>query len=284
MRNADRKTEVFEFSSGLKVEMAQVMFSDENILAKARKSRRSQMDKILAEVMDRCTVQVADPGPYRSFLEEGKKVDWDKINSGDRIEAMLKLRMLSYKDGQFVTVPDLKCTCRNIFSWRVDILEDLRWLPLPKASIENMKQGKPFEVKIGSYIVFYILPTAETEQRYKKMSKQYPDRDMACGLRSRIVDVKGPDGQNIERREIMDWLDGNDGRSKKYPGLTSEDGEELRDAMDRVDGGVDLEVTAYCDEADCGAPLRFDLPFDSIFLPGEGIQKRRMKRRLGAES
>ena len=112
------------------------------------------------------------------------------------------------------------------------------------------------------------------------MCKQFPDRDMACGLRSRITDVVGPDGKKIERREIMDWLDGDDGRSKKFPGLTSDDGEELRDAMDKVDGGVDLEVTAYCDEPDCrNPPVRFDLPFDRIFLPGEGIQKRRMKRR-----
>ena len=278
MRDSNRKTDVFQFSSECQVEMGQVMFSDENVLAKARRTRRSQMDKILVDVMNRCTVKVIDPGPY-GFLEEGKKVDWNKINTGDRIEAMLKLRMLSYKEGKHITVPDLRCTCRNIFSWKVDIIEDLRWMPLPKSSIERMKKGLPFDAKIAGHTVYFVLATGETEQRYKKMSKQQPDRDMACGMRSRIVDVADEKGAKIERREIMDWLDGNDGRSKKYPGLTSDDGEELRDAMDKVDGGVDLEVTAYCDEADCGAPTRFDLPFDSIFLPGTGIQERRMKRR-----
>ena len=205
MRNQNRKTDIFKFSSELQVEMAQVMFSDENVLAKARRSRRSQMDKILLDVMNRCTVQVADSGPY-SFLEQGKPVDWNKVNTGDRIEAMLKLRMLSYKGGQFLTVPDLQCGCRNVFSWKVDILGDLLWMPLPKESIKRMKEGKPFDTKIADFTVFFVLASGETEQRYRKMCKQFPDRDMACGLRSRITDVVGPDGKKIERRENMDWL------------------------------------------------------------------------------
>lgn len=280
MRDENRKTGIIKLTSTAEIEMAAVLFSHENMFAKARRLKRSQMEKILYKVLDQCTVGVANPGPY-SFLEEGGKVDWRAILTGDRIDAMLQLRKLSYKDGKSILVPDLICTtCREQFSWKVDIDEDLLWQPLPDESIEQIKSGEPFEMELNGYKIFFTLQTGETQDRFKKIAKQNKgERDMAAGIRSRIVDVVSPDGEKLERLDILDWLDGNDGRSKKFHGLSSDDAEHIRDEMDRVDGGVDLEVTAQCTEPDCGAPLVFDLPFDAIFMPGTGIKERRISRR-----
>jgi hypothetical protein len=280
MRDENRKTEIIKLTSTAEIEMAAVQFAHESMLAKARRLKRSQMEKVLNKVLDQCTVGVVNPGPY-SFLEEGGKVEWQAILTGDRIDAMLQLRKLSYKEGNTVLVPDLRClSCREQFSWKVNIDEDLFWQPLPEGSIEQLKSGEPFQMELNGYTIFFVLQTGLTQERFRKLAKQHKgERDMTAGLRSRIVDVKNPDGEMIERLDILDWLDGNQGRSKKFPGLSSDDAEQIRDEMDRVDGGVDLEVTAQCIEPDCGAPMVFDLPFDTIFMPGTGIKERRIHRR-----
>jgi len=102
---------------------------------------------------------------------------------------------------------------------------------------------------------------------------------MTCLLRSRIVKVEG-----VENRDLMDWLDGNWGaekRNTKYQGHSSEECEELRDKLDEANGGIDTEFTADCPRSFCGARFRARVPFNqaSFFLPGKGIQRRRLERR-----
>jgi len=273
------REEIINLPSKAKVVMRQLLFKEENILAKAAKTRRSEMNNILISILKNCTVRIEDPGPY-DFLKGTQIMDWDKVISGDRVGAMIGLRKISYKEGNKVLISDVRCqSCRNDFSWEVNLDEDLKYQELPEDSFKRLEAGKPFTVKIDGHEIKFILPTGETEAKYQKLRKQNKGRDMASGLRSRIIGVTKPDGEEIHPRDIIDWLDG-EGKGK-YPGLTSDDAEDIRDKMDLVDGGIDLEVTADCD--DCGSMVRFDLPFDSIFLPGRGIQERKMKRR-GVES
>ena len=90
------RQEVFKLTSGMKVELRQLKFNEENILAKARKSRRSDMNKVLSQILSNCTVGVVDKGPYHF---DGA-VPWDKVLSGDKIDAMLCLRKISYSEGE----------------------------------------------------------------------------------------------------------------------------------------------------------------------------------------
>jgi hypothetical protein len=265
------RQETFKLTSGLQVELRQLKLAEENILANARKSKRSQMNKVLSQVLSKCTVSTVDSGPY-NFTGD---VPWDKVLSGDKVDAMLSLRKISYKDGDKLFVPDVFCpSCRSRFAWEVDLEEDLSYQKLPEESFEKLKNGTPFEVDISGHKVLFELTSGEQEARYEKLKKQNPNREMSAGLRSRIIDVVPPSGDKLARKDIMNWLDGNSG---DFDGLTSDDGEELRDAMDSVDAGVDLEVEALC--SDCGGPVTFDLPFSYVFLPGKGIKKRKVQRR-----
>lgn len=272
-----------KLSSGAEVEIRKLNLADESILSQCRTANRDKSEKLIRQVMDRVTQRVIDPGPY-PFLSHGKSVPWKKVIGGDLIDAMLQLRMYSYKEGDKITVPNIKCgSCRSAFSWEVNVDKDLIWQPLSEESQYKLKNDELWTTEIQGYTVYFTLATGDTEGLYRKLTKQNRGRDTACGFRSRIRKVEGPDGE-IDANEILDWLDGNDGRSTKYPGLLSEDAEELREAMDLADGGVDLEVEATCPEPDCGESVWFDLPFDTLFLPGTGIRKRKMARRRGRGS
>lgn len=276
-----RKTAEVKLPSGLVLEMAQLRFAEESLMAKARNASKTQMEKVLQQVMGRCTVAVVDPGPYSDF-KEGDKPDWNKMLQGDYIDAMLQLRKISYKEGASILIPSIKCpSCREMFSWEINSDEDLRRQSLPAESAERFKTGKPFSFEVDGCRVEFRLSTGETMKLYTRGAKQFRGREAACAIRSQITDVYDQSGKKIERREIMDWIDGDDGHSKKFPGLMSDDAEVIRDQFDRVDTGVDLEIEATCPQFECGATVWVDLPFDTIFLPGKGIQKRKMERRRG---
>ena len=103
---------------------------------------------------------------------------------------------------------------------------------------------------------------------------------MAANLRARLVDVEG-----VDRREWMDWLDGNNGTSSKFAGLSSEESEALRDAYDAADGGIDTDVEITCQRPACKRRFTIALPFDQGFLlPNKGIRARKRARRLGQDS
>ena len=263
--------EVVTLPSSAQIRFRRVMLNDENVLASALKDKRSDIDDVLTKIVTSCAEEVIDPGPY-PFLEIGSKPDWANMAKGDRFAAMLDLRCLSYKEGNILEAdlhcPDIACKCS--FSWDVDLKKDLIRQDLPEESIEKIKAGEPFEVVIDGRKVLYTIALGKTEKLAEKYTEQYRGRDMAAGLRSRIISVEG-----VESRDIMDWLDGQ-GKSD-YPGLTSDDAEELRDAFDRVDCGIDTTTEAECPK--CREWFDFTLPSTGMFLPGKGISKRKKEAR-----
>ena len=268
------KTDIFLLSSGVEIEFRQIMLREESFLAKHSRSRKMKRDKLLSEVMNMCCNGVVNPGPY-PFLKEGDKPQWEEMLRGDRFIAMLKLRMLSYRDGHEYDV-DLRCPmCNEKFTDIINLRDDLHIQNLPAESVAKIKSGEPFETTIAGKKVYFHLPLGKTEKLADKILRQNPGRDMAAAIRARIVDVEG-----VERRDILDWLDGQGGGGK-FEGLTSDDAEDLRNAFDSVDGGVDTEIEAECPATDCGHIWDYDLPFDKIFMPSREIRERRRKLRRG---
>lgn len=267
-----RSNPVVTLPSGAVAEFRPLTIADENFMADAKRSRKGRaLDMALEQILDRCTVRVVSPGPYR-FLSENGRPDWHRMLTGDRVEAMFALRKISYAEGYLYVVENVTCACGHAWDHEFDIDEDLLHQPLAEESQRKYAAGEPFAVEVGGCDVSFVLQSGETEDLYDKMRRNKPARKMAAGLRSRIVDVSG-----IERRDIMDWLDGDNGVSKRFPGLSSNDAEELRAAFDAVDCGVDTEVEAQCPE--CSRLVRFALPFDSIFVPGRKIRARKRARR-----
>ncbi len=265
------RQEVFELPSKAKIEFRQIKLAEENLLAAAMKERRVTIDSVISDILSACAVGVVDAGPY-DFLSVGGKPKWDSMARADRFQAMVDLRCISYKEGH-VFEADLRCpamTCGHRFGWEIDLKTDLLRVPMPEESVAAVREGRPFEVTIDNRVVKFTMALGKTEQTYNALLEQHEDRDMACALRSRIVEV-----EDLRPHEIMDWLDG--GRGDKFEGLTSEDAEEMREAFDVVEGGIDTALEAKCPR--CKEYFDFDLPFSGMLLPGSGIAKRRRQAR-----
>jgi hypothetical protein len=254
------RTESVNLPSGAIVELRALSLADENHLNEANKRRKKDSNP-LVEILGRCTLRVIDPGPY-PFMRAGEPAQWGKMLRGDFWWALLELRALSYRDGDTFDMV-LRCadrTCKNRWEERFSLRKDLPMIALSRAAAEHLREKQPHETTIDGRKVSFHLPIGDTEDEIERMRDKFPGRGMACTLRAYIEDVEG-----LERREIMDWLDGEGARSK-WPGLSSDDGEQLRAAFFAEDCGVDTTIHTECPR--CGTETSADLPFDRLLLPG----------------
>lgn len=266
------RQKTFTLPSGVKIEMRNAGIAEENLMAGLAKGSGS-IERGLMDVLDRCTLGVADVGPY-DFLTVGGKANWRQMIRGDMFTALVQLRTITYRDGHMLEF-EQRCPavgCRHRFAAEVNLLDDLIWQDMPQDSIDKLKRGELFEAEIDGRLVKYTLAFGRTEENYMLLAEQNPGRDMACGLRSRIAEVDG-----LEPHQILDWLDGNNGKSDKFPGLGSQEAEDLRDAFDVVEGGIDTSVEVYCPR--CSEVFDVNVPFSAFFLPGKGINTRRREAR-----
>lgn len=269
------RSEVFTLPSGLRVEMRGITLAEENILASGgRGDDAEKLDRVFAA----CWRSTEDPGPYRTSATEAPP--WGDLLQCDRFVLMLALRRLSYRDGHLFEVEVYHDECDSRFQWEVDLAKDLPVRMLDADAIGRVRNGIPFETTVAGKVVKYRLPTSRDLKLTERLQDEFPDRMMAATLRARIVEVEG-----IETRDIMDWLDGSNGASEKYRGLDADDAEDLRDAYDRVDGGIDTEVEVQCRKASCRKTFLFTIPFGQGFLlPSRGIRARKRARLLGRGS
>lgn len=273
------RQETFTLPSGCQIKFRQITLAEENILISAAKSKKAATQQtVIDDVLSACAMEVVDPGPY-NFLTIGGKPAWPRMLAGDRFVSLLQLRILSYKQREMYTVPGVRCpACNHRWDYQINLLEDLYYREASEEDLEHLRTNEPFAVTIADKVVTFGHATCDLETKVSKLEEQNPGRSMASLMRARILDVDG-----IERRDILDWLDGNNGQSKDFSGLTSEEADELREAFDEHNCGVDTEVEADCPS--CGESFQFILPFDSGFLlPGQKIRERRKQRRRGMGS
>ena len=262
------RTEIFDLPSGAKIEFRGLTLKEENLLASARgRKQETALDRVLSA----CVVEVHDPGPYKNL---GQSPDWDKMLQGDRFVAMVKLRVISYREGEEYSFRAQCPDCGARSEQTVNLNTELPITPLSEEARAAMSSEEPFTIEIAGKTVTFSLSYGSHAKRFEKLREQNPKRPMAAALRSRILDV-----EDLERRDIMNWLDGEAGG---FDGLTSDEAEDLRDALDQVDCGIDTEVEVECPK--CWSSFALSLPFDDgFFLPRRGQRKRKEKRRLGAD-
>jgi hypothetical protein len=276
------KRETYTLPSGAKVELRQIKLAEENALAEGMGSStgEAQQQQVLSDVLTACTERVIDPGPYQ-FLTQGAKPDWKRMLSGDRIATMILLRVLSYRDREQYTIGDIKCpACGKRRDYVINLFEDLFWRGLDDEAREHLAQGSPFELLIGEARVLYTMGTGETQALANALADQYPDRAVSAGMRSRILDVYLHEGDEepIPRSRIMDWLDGT---GDTYEGLTSDEADEIRDAFEEAECGVDTDVDLKCPAVSCRHEFVVQLPFDGMFAPRTGARRHKRGRHRG---
>jgi len=269
------RQESIKLPSGAEVTLRQLLMREENMLAQAARARGRSQANALNDVLNACLVGWVDTGPYKAELDS--KPDVKDFLMGDKFAMMIELRVITYRDGHSYTIHGAECPTGGCapFDYEIDLRADLIRRNLSDEDAATFAAGEPFVCEIDGKKVTFLLADGKTEERLQKLMKQHPGRPMACTLRSRIEDVEG-----IDRRAILDWLDGDNGASKEFDGLGGQECEDLRDAMDLHECGIDTEVLMECPH--CGREAYIDVPFDSGFLlPSKGIVARKKQRRLG---
>lgn len=260
-------TRSFKLPSGMLVTLRPMTVADENVLANLRSRRRAVSQKELRtaflSVIERCIVSVDDAYPAGVVSEDGS-IRMRNMLSGDVLYLMICLRSVSYPDGDRWLVKDVICPgCSHKFSKHIYVPDDLFVYELPEESKQRDFAKEPFETDVLGVKVQFVLETVATSDRMEKLEEQYPKRQSAAELCSKIRSVEG-----VEKGGLMDWIDG----------LLSAQAQRLREVMDAADCGVENMAEVVCDE--CGEEIQIPIPFGlDFFLPSMDPSTQRKKRR-----
>lgn len=138
-------------------------------------------DDLLVEATATTLERVIDPGPYGFLKEDATALDVDRLLKVDVQWWLYEARRASHPDD-----PERKLTGDDfVFDWqcsqnpkhavepKVKKLSTLRHKRLPESSVENVRTGKPFTVKMpGGETVAFVLPTVGLDKPMRALMKK----------------------------------------------------------------------------------------------------------------
>lgn len=238
--------------SGLTGTLRGFTVAEEGILSKPGPK---QLDDLLAA----CWLETTDFGPY-GFEES---VNWSRVLPGDRLYALLQLRIATYGNDYSFTVQCRNGACRKHIEWELS-LDDL---PVQRFAPEHrgvFSAGGTFDTvlpRCGKRVSFKLL-TGEVGQKLPQARASSDAPAIAEMLPLLIQQVEGCDPTEME---------------KFFASLSFGDVDHLLDEIDRVGCGVDTTIDITCPH--CHFPQEVPLPFGERFmLPGRGRTARRRQR------
>ncbi len=241
--------------SGLSLRIRHLRVRLQRLLTDKQLQRRGeQFTKLLAE----CTEEVLDPGPYT--LPVGAALDWGNVLEGDRLFALIQIRVETHGPEYAFDVPCPTTTCDAI-PWVLD-LNDLPVEPLAEDSRAKFVAGNRFETYLphAERAAWFKLLTGKDERGRARLTRQLGE--LGAAIRSRVVEI-----DDVEPKRLNDFVDD----------LSFADADHLLDVFDRVDCGVETTIDVECPE--CLTRVEVELPFDrGFFLPGEQRKARRKSR------
>jgi len=239
--------------SGLRVRLRGIKGKD---LDGLRDKRRVQTGEGFSRLLDECTLEVLDHGPYKAG---GWR--WADALVGDRVRAMIGVRVAT--SGALYAFR-ARCSnedCKKWIDWEVDML-DLPMKKLPAESRATFLAGNRFETIAGEKLVTFRLTTGEDQVRaFRKReqvaaSQKRQQREggaaaqvpqVMLGLAMRIVEVEG-------EPDVMSFLGE----------LDLGEVHRLSRAMDAVDCGIETTIDIVCQE--CSEVTATELPLDATFF------------------
>lgn len=265
-----------QLPSGLIVEFREWEFDDMERWAKKAEGGGSTDDVLSAATVDTLE-RVVEPGPYPFAEGHTTKLDASRLLKTDVTWWLYRARAASHP-------PDEKRGLTGehyVFDWRCGQdkkhvvapkalkLCDLKMKPLPEASVEHVRTGKPFGVRMpGGELVKFVLPTIGIDKPLRQLldrktkeirrtKKGAPAVEatqaqvVACQIES--VSSLG-DNASLERK--AEWV----GK------LKFREWKVLEDAIVNVAPSIQRTAACVCDE--CGATTEVRIPLTpGFFLP-----------------
>ncbi len=241
----------------------------------------------IIETLNACTVRVEDRGGYpatHQALTDDGSLDWRKAFDGDRAMALGHIRANSYpKDGGHYEVY-ATCECNGRSErYEVDVREGFPVRLMSDEVKEQLELGRPFIVESNGFVFEFRHETGDDHRTYAKLLKQCPDRVVTASLTPRILAVRNARTNEpaCAKEDIVSFLDGRslDGSkmSKRFDGVDASTAQDLRDAFDTVDFGMDSITTINCRH--CDERITVEVPFSNLnFLPNSVRARKRMRR------
>jgi len=245
-----------ECPSGLRVRLRGIKGKD---LDGLRDKRRVQTGEAFSRLLDECTLEVIDHGPY------SKEGGWRWANAlvGDRVRALIGVRVATSGTLYAFRARCSNEDCRAWIDWEVDMLD----LPMKRLSAESRATylaGNRFETIVGEKLVTFHLTTGEDQvrafrkreqvaasakrqQRESGSSESSGQGQILLGLAMRIVEVEG-------EPDIVTFLGE----------LDLGEVHRLSRAMDLADCGIETTIDIVCDK--CSEVTSTELPLDATFF------------------
>jgi hypothetical protein len=211
-----------------------------------------------------CWLETLDPGPYR--FADGK-VDWGKVLLGDRLYALLHVRMAAYGAEYGFSVGCRAPGCGKRIDWELN-LEDLPVWALSADGRRHLSAGNRFETTLpgGARKVWFRLLTGDDETKLTRLPQGGVGPQSSARLVLHVLEVEG-----VEAREKHTFLST----------LSYGQRDELLAAFEEQNCGVDTTIDVACSH--CGAEQEVDLPFDKgFFAPAQERMRRRRRARANS--
>lgn len=252
-----------------------------------RASLGDGLGQAITKILSTCTVAVEDPGPWLAKADaDGKEppcgVDWSRVTSGIRLQALLTLKMHSKKDGHLIDV-DLVCpsckTGEDAFSVVVDSRPipdgELLWFEPedPETVVNSIVTGTPLEAEVGGIAVKVKPPSGTSELKLqesaKALRKNRANDDAGIqgdvALKGRALQLATVDGVHVN--DIGKWV-------RQLP---EDYYDELEAAIEATDWGVELSFSTHCPQ---GHAVAGEVPFVYLFgRPNTAMTSLRARQR-----
>jgi hypothetical protein len=206
--------------SGLEGTIRKMKVQEARSFATQRKAKGDPMGRLLAA----CWEETLDPGPYQFDA----KVDWSKVLLGDRLYALMGIRIATHGPEYAFSVNCQERDCRRRIEWELNLDE----LPVRKLTDENRElfvNGNRFETILpeAQKKAWFRMLLGEDEVKLAGLRRGARELDLFDLIGFRIVEI-----EEVEARDKRCFIDD----------LSVRDADFLLDEFDRVDCGVDTAI------------------------------------------
>lgn len=254
---ADDTFEV-HFPSTLRIEAKPWLSTELVKLGTAARSARGGSGLApMFDMLTRAWVRTLDPGPYRFTVGAAKpERPWFEMLTGDVLVGLKEVRARSSGDKYYLPFDCPRCgEDDNLVAVP---LSELKVRPLSDEALRKVRSREPFKARVADVEVAFDLQYGRHDEEAaallakvkedKRLGRRVVGRGAHSLIEAAAVRVRALDGQERPAIERWEWV----------ASLRTEEVDDLRDAFDEHDCGVDTEHQVLCQA--CQRRSRLDVP------------------------
>ena len=242
--------------SGLRGRIRGMRVKDEELFTNKKLVRSN---KVITSLLAGCWEATLDSGPY----DMQDPLDWDRVASADRIYALIQIRVESYGEDYEFRVSCSNNMCENVYAWGVN-LNEMDVQPVSERGKAFLRTGEPIPIELSNGAkVLCRLPNGEDEMFMATLEAKDDARSLTYHLARKVALFDGE----------KHW----DDIVQKVENLPARVGDELWDAVDEIEGGVEMTFDVKCPR--CSNVQQVILPFEAGFFSSRKRFARSRRRR-----